>query len=182
MEHLKRILFNKDLEQDLKKKLMGDFYSIRNNAITGNEEKLSGSHLMQMYSINSEVDIFDIIHDKYGNRVALKGGKDPCDIEIIGANIGFNVKAYNKQTNNYIKLCSKSTIESLASYDYKFILMIYTLSKLKDSINCDAILVFDFKDIKSYITLYQNTYYISFNKIKQYIQLRDGIAENIQPL
>lgn len=178
MNQLEKMLLEKDIEQSISVLYKDNILEYNTKSMISNKELYyENAQLMAFFALNTELQVQEILKIKYGNRVELLGGINPADILINGTNLAFNVKTYNIETSSIIKLCSKSSIDKLKDYDYRFILICYKLSENRKQIISQDVYVFNYDDIKDAISIWKDSIlYITLNKILQYKENRDAFV------
>jgi hypothetical protein len=174
---LEKFLFEKDLENTIKSffKPGKVFKVLKKSKITENVIQYTGIQLMDLFSIEAELEIQSILKNKFGNRVKLIGGINPQDIEIEGTSYAFNVKVASK---NRIKLCSKSSIIRLKKgQEYRFIIITYNLNEMEDSIVFNNVFIINFKYLENVIQENNDIYYMNLEMIQQYTDMREYFLE-----
>lgn len=186
-EMLEGFLFEKELENEISKYFneKNDYKAERVSNITGEPIVYSNNTLMNLFSVDAEIDIQTILAKKYGSRVKHIGGKEVSDIEIEGTKYAFNVKVSSNNTSS-VKLCSLSTPGKLNGREYRFLTLFYTLNDDKKSIKINRAAVFNYEYIKDIVSKTKDEMHLAKGKILEYLDRRnlyiEGEIESFQPL
>lgn len=186
-EMLEGFLFEKELENEISKYFneQNDYKAERVSNITGEPIVYSNNTLMNLFSVDAEIDIQTILAKKYGSRVKHIGGKEVSDIEIEGTKYAFNVKVSSNNTSS-VKLCSLSTPGKLNGREYRFLTLFYTLNDDKKSIKINRAAVFNYEYIKDIVSKTKDEMHLAKGKILEYLDRRnlyiEGEIEMFNPL
>lgn len=184
---LEGFLFEKELENEISKYFndQKDYKAERISNITGEMIVYSNNTLMNLFSVDAEIDIQNILAKKYGSRVKHIGGKEVSDIEIEGTKYAFNVKVSSNNTSA-VKLCSLTTPEKLNGREYRFLTLFYTLNDDKKSIKINRAAVFNYEYIKDIVSKTKEEMHLAKGKILEYLDRRnlyiEGEIEMFNPL
>lgn len=140
--------------------------------ITHAERHYTKAHLMSLFAIEAELDLFEILKRKYKQHAKLLGGTEYAD--ILGKDCAFNVKVIS-ECRTSLNLFLKGTLEKIENenLNYYFIVLHYGLNNNLNAIEIQDVYVISYKDLKPYIKEYNNKAFIGFNDLRYCIYIRD---------